>query len=128
MQKKLAFSFALTSALLGALVTPTLAAEELRSAAHFPVKLAGCGLGTVLGVPLGSAKDSVKGGQSAAKYVARTLGNEDGDFQMLAGYLVGAPFGVVGGAAYVSVDGMVHGFKTGYDRPFSKDAFTFKDE
>jgi hypothetical protein len=129
MRKTLTSSLILASAFISAMAAPTFAGDStFNSAVEFPVKLAGCGVGSVVGVPLGSFKDSVKGGQAAAKYVAKTLGNEDGDGHMLVGYVVGAPFGAVYGAAYGSVDGLVHGFKTGYDKPFSKDAFTFKDE
>lgn len=129
MRKRLAYSFAMASAFIFGTVSPSFAGDECsKSMAQLPLKVAGCGISTVLGVPLGTFKDSVKGGQAGAKYVAKTLGNEDGDLHMLVGYVVGAPTGAAVGGAIGSVDGLVHGFKTGYDKPFSKESFTFKDE
>jgi hypothetical protein len=130
MFKKLATSFMLASALVGAIVSPCFAADEttFQSIAFFPVRVVGAGVGTAVGVPLGMLKDGVKGGQMATKWVATKLGDEDGQFQTAMGLLVGAPFGIAGGAAYGTFDGGWHGLKTGYEKPFSKDAFTFKDE
>ena len=129
MRKRLACSLAMASAFIFTSIAPSFAGDEYcKGICGFPLRLAGCGISTVLGVPLGSFKDSVKGGQAAAKYVAKTLGNEDGDLHMLVGYVVGAPAGATFGAAVGSVDGLVHGFKTGYDKPFSSDSFTYKDE
>jgi len=49
-------------------------------------------------------------------------------YQQWTGAIVGAPFGIVGGAAYGMFDGCWHGMKTGFEKPFSKDAFTFKED
>ena len=129
MLNRLACSFIVASAFIGVIGIPSFAGDDtVRSVVQFPVRATGCGLSTVLGAPLGATRDSVRGGQAAAKFVAKTLGNEDGDMHMLVGYAAGGPFGVIGGATCGSVKGLVHGFKTGYDKPFSKDSFTFKEE
>jgi hypothetical protein len=129
MFKKLATSTMLASALVGAMVSPCFAADDtFQSIVFFPVRLVGMGVGTAVGVPLGMVKDGVKGAQTSTKWVAGKLGDEDGGFQNIMGWIVGAPFGIAGGAAYGTFDGGWHGMKTGYEKPFSKEAFTFKDE
>lgn len=129
MVRKLATSFILASTLVGAMVAPSFAADDtFQSICYFPVRLLGSATGTVIGVPEGAVKDGVKGAQMATKWVATKLGDDDGTYQTWAGAILGAPFGIVGGAAYGTFDGAVHGVKTGYNKPFSKDSFTFKDE
>lgn len=134
MFKKLATSFMLASALVGAVVLPTFAAtatssdDTFQNIVFFPVRVAGSAVGAVVGVPLGAVKDGVKGAQMGTKWVAGKLGNEDGVYQTWAGAILGAPFAAAGGAAYGTFDGGWHGIVTGYEKPFSKDAFTFKDE
>jgi len=132
MFKKLATSFMLASALVGATVAPSFAAssssDTFQTICFFPVRVVGLAVGTIVGVPEGMAKDGVKGTLMSTKWVAGKLGDENGTYQNWAGAIVGAPFGLVGGAAYGSFDGGWHGMRTGYEKPFSKDAFTFKEE
>jgi len=129
MLNKLASSFILASALIGTLVAPSYADDDtFKSICLFPVRVVGAGVGTVLGVPLGAVKDGVKGYGKGENWVAGKVGSEDGNASKFVGCLTGGPFGFVGGAAYGVFDGTVHGFKTGYSKPFSKDSFTFKDE
>ncbi len=130
MYKKLAASFMLASALVGAMVLPTFAADDdtFQSIVFFPVRLLGAGTGTLVGIPEGAVKDGVKGAQQATKWVAGKLGDEDGTYQTWFGAILGGPFGILGGSAYGTFDGGWHGMKTGYEKPFSKDSFTFKDE
>lgn len=129
MVRKLATSFVLASTLVGALVTPSFAdSDTFQSICFFPVRLLGSGVSTVIGVPEGAVKDGVKGAMMSTKWVADKLGDEDGRYQTWTGALLGGPFGLTGGAIYGVFDGAVHGLKTGYEKPFSKDSFTFKDE
>lgn len=124
----------LASALVGALVLPTFAAatassdDTFQNIVFFPVRVVGSGTGFLVGMPLGAVKDGVKGAQMGTKWVAGKLGNEDGVYQTWAGGILGGPVGLLGGAAYGTFDGGWHGVVTGYEKPFSKDAFTFKDE
>jgi hypothetical protein len=129
MLKKLAPSFTLASALVCTLVAPSLAEEsKFQSIVNAPVRAVGATVGGTVGVPLGALKDGVKGWMKASKAVAGGLGNEDGDLQQIAGNTVGGPFGFVALGTYGCFDGLVHGVKTGYSKPFTKEAFTFKDE
>jgi len=130
MLNKLASSFILASALVGTMVAPSLAGDEstFESIVNVPVRVVGAGVGGTVGVPLGAVKDGVKGWMKASKSVAGALGNEDGSFQQIVGCSIGGPFGAVGGSAFGVFDGLVHGVKTGYEKPFTKEAFTFKDE
>ena len=129
MLKKLASSFILASALVGTLVAPSHADyDTFRSICLFPVRVVGSGVGSVVGVPLGVVRDGNRGAIKSTQWVAGKLGNEDGMYQQWTGAIVGAPFGIVGGAAYGMFDGCWHGMKTGFEKPFSKDAFTFKED
>lgn len=129
MVRKFATSFILASTLVGAVVAPSFASDDtFQSICFFPVRVIGSGVGSVLGVPEGVVKDGVKGAMLSTKWLANKLGDEDGSYQTWAGAIFAAPFGIVGGGAYGTFDGGWHGMKTGYEKPFSKDSFTFKDE
>lgn len=129
MFKKIASSFLIASALVGTMAAPSHADDStFQTIVFFPVRVLGSGVGTVVGVPLGMVKDGNRGAIKATKWVAGKLGDEDGKYHQVAGGILGGPFGLVGGAAYGSFDGGWHGMKTGFEQPFSKEAFTFKDE
>jgi len=129
MHKKLASSLALAVAMLGTLVAPSYAdGDTFKNVVQFPVKLLGSAVGAAVGMPEGAVKDGVKGSKMSTKWVAKKLGDEDGQFQTWTGALLGGPVGIAGGAAYGVFDGGVHGAKTGYEKPFSKESFTFKEE
>jgi hypothetical protein len=129
MFKKLATSFMLASALVGAMVAPAFADDStFQQICLFPVRVAGSATSTVVGVPEGAVKDGVKGAMMSTKWVAGKLGDENGTYQNWFGAVLGGPFGLLGGGAYGVFDGAWHGMKTGYEKPFSKEAFTFKDE
>jgi hypothetical protein len=130
MLNKLAPSFILASALVGTMMAPSFAGDDkFESICQFPLRVVGAGVGTIVGVPMGAFKDSVKGFLSGESFVAGKLGNEDGNANKVIGCLIGGPVGFVGGAGFgAGFDGPVHGLKSGYSKPFSKDAFTFKDE
>lgn len=76
--------------------------DTFKTVCLFPVKVLGSGVGTVVGVPLGAVKNGTKGAMMSTKWVAGKLGNEDGQYQQWTGALVGGPFGVVGGAAFMA--------------------------
>lgn len=129
MLKKLASSFLIAASMVGTMAAPSLADEDtFRQIVFLPVRLVGSSVGTVVGVPLGMVKDGTRGSIMATKWVADKLGDEDGTAHQVVGGVVGGPFGLVGGSAYGVFDGGWHGMKTGFEQPFSKDAFTFKDE
>jgi hypothetical protein len=129
MFKKIASSFLIASALVGSIAAPSLADDStFQTIVYFPVRVLGAGVGTVVGVPLGATKDGTRGFIKSTQWVAGKLGNEDGKYHQIAGGILGGPFGLVGGGAYGCFDGSWHGLKTGFEQPFSKEAFTFKDE
>ncbi len=129
MLKKIAFPLLVAATLVGTMATPSHAEDStFATICFFPVRVLGCGVGTVVGVPLGMVKDGNRGAIKATKWVAEKLGDENGFYHQVAGGILGGPFGLVGGAAYGSFDGGWHGMKTGFEQPFSKEAFTFKDE
>ncbi|HEY9785002.1 MAG TPA: hypothetical protein V6D17_06325 [Candidatus Obscuribacterales bacterium] len=130
MFKKLASSFMLASVLVGTMVAPSFADDEttFQKIVFLPVRMVGSGVGTIVGVPLGMVKDGNRGAIKSTQWVAGKLGKEDDPTSQFFGAILGAPFGIAGGAAYGVFDGGWHGMKTGFEKPFSKDAFTFKDE
>ena len=129
MLKKLASSFLIAACMVGTMAAPSNADEDtFRQVVFFPVRVVGSGVGTVVGVPLGMVKDGTRGSIMATKWVADKLGDEDGSIHQVVGGVVGGPFGLAGGGAYGVFDGGWHGMKTGFEQPFSKEAFTFKDE
>lgn len=129
MRKNLLSSLVLASAIAGFCSLPSIADDDMfRSVVNFPWKVAGCIVGTTVGVPEGMVKDGVKGAMKSTKWAAGALGDEKGCWQQSLGGLVVGPFGLVGGGTYGVFDGAVHGLKVGFDKPFSKEAFTFKDE
>ncbi len=129
MRNKLASSLMLALALVGTLVAPSFADDDtFKSVVMIPWKVAGSAVSTVIGCPEGAVKDGTRGAIKASKWVAGKLGNEDGTYQLWFGSILGGPAGALGGAAYGCFDGTWHGMKTGYEKPFTKDSFTFKDE
>ncbi len=129
MRKKIASSLMIAMAIAGTCVAPSYADDDtFKSIVLIPWKVAGSMVSTVIGVPEGATKDGTRGAIMATKWVAGKLGDEDGMYQQWAGGIVAGPFGALGGATYGCFDGAWHGCKTGYEKPFSKDSFTFKDE
>lgn len=129
MRIKLASSFMLAMALMATVVVPSLAeGSTLSSIVSFPLKVTGSAVSTVVGVPEGMYKDSVVGAVKATEWTSGKLGSDKNTYHTIAGALVGGPFGIVGGGAFGAFDGAFHGMKAGYEKPFSHDAFTYKDE
>lgn len=129
MRKNLASSFILASALVSTMVVPAFAdGDTFKSICQFPVRVVGSGVGSVVGVPLGATKDGAKGFKQGQEWVTGKVGNSDNTCCKVVGAVFGGPVGFAGGAAYGCFDGSVHGAKAGYKKPFSKDAFTFKEE
>src|SRR5271163_4229957 len=126
MRNKLASSFMLALALVGTSVLPSFADDDtFKSIVTFPWKVAGSCVGTAVGIPEGMVKDGVKGAMMSQEWATEKLGNKDSKVANWCGAVLGGPFGLVGGATYGSFDGGWHGMKTGYQKPFSHDAFTF---
>lgn len=130
MVKKFVSYVAVATAIIGSAVLPSLAEDDSKvsCACAFPFKVTGAALGTAWGVPLGLTKGGVEGGMKTTKYVAGKLGNEECPLRLAASSVIAGPFGVVGGAAYGSVFGVIHGAKTGYSKPFSADSFRLKED
>ena len=129
MRKKIASTFLIATALIGTMAAPSHADDStFQTICFFPVRVLGSSVGTIVGVPLGAVKDGTQGAIKATKWVAEKLGDEDGKYHQIVGGIVGGPFGLLGGGAYGCFDGGWHGMKTGFEQPFSKEAFTFKED
>jgi len=81
---------------------------------YLPVRVVSMVSAIAWDVPTAAFQDSVKGSIGFSKCVARNLGKEDGVYEMIAGGVIGGPFGAVGGAAY----GVLHGFGYGAKHGF----------
>jgi hypothetical protein len=128
MLKKIASSFILASALVGTMVAPSYADDDtFKTVCLFPVRVVGSTVGFVVGVPLGAIKDGNRGAIKSTQWMAEKVSKQDGPYAWWPGVFA-APFGIVGGSAYGLFDGGWHGMKTGFEKPFSKDAFTFKED
>ena len=90
--------------------------------AYLPCRLTSMFVTTMWDVPTACFQDSVKGAIGGTKMVARNLGNENGNYEMVAGGVTGGPVGAVAGGVYGVfhgwVYGMHHGF-VGYPSPHS---------
>jgi hypothetical protein len=127
--KKIVSYVAVAATIIGSSVLPSMAGDDkVANVVGFPFKVTGSALSTVWGVPLGMTKGGVEGSMKTTKYVAGKLGDEECPCKLVAGSILGGPFGVVGGAAYGSVAGAIHGAKTGYEKPFSMESFRFKED
>ncbi len=126
MVKKFASYIAVAATVIGSCL-PALATDA-GDVMAFPFKVVGSSLSTVAGAPLGMTKGGVQGGMKATKYVADKMGDKECPVKTTIAAVVGGPFGVVGGAAVGTVKGVVHGAKTGYDKPFSMESFQWKDD
>jgi len=90
--------------------------------AYFPCRVISMVVTTAWDVPTASFQDAVKGAIGGTKMVARNLGNENGNYELVAGGLTGGPVGFAAGAVYGVFHGFVygvhHGF-VGYPSPHS---------
>jgi len=76
---------------------------------YLPMRVLSMLSAIVWDVPTGAMSDGIKGAIGGTKMVARNLGDENGNYEMVAGGMTGGPVGLVSGAAY----GLVHGFGYG---------------
>lgn len=127
MVKKFVSYVAVAATIIGAGL-PAMADGFVEDACAFPFKVTGSALSTAWGVPLGVTKGGVEGSMKATKFVAGKMGNEECPVRLTAAAVLGGPFGAVGGAAVGSVKGVVHGAKSGYEKPFSMDSFRLKED
>lgn len=62
------------------------------------------------------------------KHVAGKFGDEKGAGQIAAGVPIGGSVGMVLGTGYGVLDGTIHGFKTGWSKPFSRWSYITMEE
>ena len=117
---------AVCSALLvGSAVAPALAldyeAKPVNKVLQAPIRLAG-GLtaAAVCGLVSGPIDDGYHWFLKGTKHVAGKFGDEKGAGQIAAAVPIGGSVGLVLGSAYGIPDGAWHGFKTGWEKPFSR--------
>jgi hypothetical protein len=62
------------------------------------------------------------------KHIAGKFGDEKGAGQIAAGVPIGGSVGLVLGTGYGVLDGAMHGFKTGWNKPFSRWSYITMEE
>jgi hypothetical protein len=62
------------------------------------------------------------------KHIAGKFGDEKGAGQIAAGVPIGGSVGLVLGSGYGVLDGAWHGFKTGWNKPFSRWSYITMEE
>lgn len=62
------------------------------------------------------------------KHIAGKFGDEKGAGQIAAGVPIGGSVGLVLGSGYGVLDGAIHGFKTGWNKPFSRWSYITMEE
>jgi hypothetical protein len=119
--KKVLASMLMAATVAFGLVAPSFAYPERPESArvyyeiaYFPCRLVSMVVTTAWDVPTASFQDAVKGAIGGTKMVARNLGNEGGNYELVAGGVTGGPVGFVAGGFY----GLLHGFAYGVRHGF----------
>ncbi len=120
-------------ALMGSAVAPALAidyeAKPVMWVLQSPFRLAGALTG---GVVTGAVSGPIDNGYhwflKGTKHVAGKFGDEKGEAQVAAAVPIGGSTGLVLGSAYGVHHGWWHGFKTGWNKPFSRWSYITMEE
>ena len=119
--------------LLASAVSPALAldyeAKPINWVLQSPVRLVG---GLAGGIVTGGVSAPIDDGYhwflKGTKHVAGKFGDEKGAGQIAAAVPIGGSVGLVLGSAYGVPDGLMHGFKKGWEKPFSRWSFITMEE
>lgn len=119
--------------LLASSVTPALAldyeAKPINWCIQAPVRLVGALSGAVVnGAFCGPVDDGYHWSLKGTKHVAGKFGDEKGAGQLAAAAPLGGSVGLVLGGGYGVLDGAWHGFKGGWDKPFSRWSYITMEE
>lgn len=120
-------------ALMTSSVAPALAldfeAKPVMWCLQAPFKLAGGLSGALVsGGFSGPVDDGYHWFLKGTQHVAGKFGDEKGAGQIAAGVPTGGAVGLVLGAGYGVVDGSWHGFKKGWEKPFSRWSYITMEE
>ena len=86
-----------------------------------PIRLVGGLTGaTVCGLFSGPVEGTYHGFLKGTKHIAGKFGDEKGAGQIAAAVPIGGTTGAVLGAGYGGLTGALHGFKVGWEKPFSR--------
>lgn len=118
---------------LASSVAPALAldyeAKPINWCVKAPIRLVGGVSGAVVnGAFCGPVDDGYHWFLKGTKHVAGKFGDEKGAGQIAAGVPTGGSVGLVLGGGYGVLDGAIHGFKTGWSKPFSRWSYITMEE
>jgi len=119
--------------MMASAISPALAldyeAKPVKWVLLAPVRLVGGVSGALVsGSVFGPIHDGYHWSVKGTKHVAGKFGDEAGTGQLIAAAPIGGSVGLVLGTAYGVPDGAIHGFKTGWDKPFSKWSYNNMEE
>jgi hypothetical protein len=121
MRKKVLASMLMAASVAFGLVAPSFAYPERPESArvvyefyYLPCRLVSMVVTTAWDIPTASFQDAVKGAIGGTHMVARNLGNENGNYELVAGAVTGGPVGLVAGGAYGLLHGAAYGMKHGF--------------
>jgi len=119
--------------LMASAISPALAldyeAKPVKWVIEAPVRLVGGLAGAlVTGGVSGPIDDGYHWCLKGTKHVAGKFGDEKGTGQLAAAAPIGGSVGLVLGAAYGVPDGALHGFKAGWEKPFSRWSYITMEE
>ena len=128
MQRVLISSLALASTIAPALALDY-EAKPVNWCIQAPGRLVGGVSGAVVnGLFCAPIDDGYHWFLKGTKHVAGKFGDEKGAGQIAAAVPIGGSVGLVLGTAYGPLDGAIHGFKTGWSKPFSRWSYITMEE
>lgn len=122
-----------SSVLLASAISPAMAldyeAKPINWCLQAPVRLVGGLTGAVVsGGVSGPIDDGYHWFLKGTKHVAGKFGDEKGAGQIAAAVPIGGSVGLVLGTGYGVLDGAWHGFKKGWNKPFSRWSYITMEE
>ncbi len=126
-------SMVLAALVTGTAVAPAMALDyenkQVNWVLQSPVRLLGGLTGAaVSGLVSAPIDDGYHWFLKGTKHVAGKFGDEKGSGQIAAAVPIGGSVGLVLGSAYGIPDGGWHGFKTGWNKPFSRWSYITMEE
>lgn len=131
--KRLLFSTIISLGLISPALAPAQAldyeAKPVHTVISAPFRVVGAVSGAaVSGLFSGPVDDGFHASKKATSRIAGAFGDENGKLQIAAAAPVAVPLGLVVGGVRGMAKGTMHGFRKGWDKPFSRWSFITMEE